>query len=282
MHDKYKKKYADLHIHSTYSDGTFTPAQIFEYAKKVGIYCVSITDHDTIAGIDNAILSAKDADIEFIPGIEFSVNWKYPTHILGYYFNHHNKNLRKRLDESLENRTQRAKKIIAKLAGYGLSVDYDELINTIKITTPGRPHIAQYLINKGIVRKFDEAFDKYLTPNKPGYVEKDKLGLKETIDLIKNAGGIAVLAHPLSMKNDDAVEELLRTTDIEGIEVYYTTHKPNDAAEYLRLAEKYKLLVTGGSDCHGKAKEEVFMGKVKLKYEYIERLKEYLEKKTKN
>ncbi len=281
MNNKYQKKYADLHIHSSYSDGTFSPEEIFIYAKRVGLNCVSITDHDTVACVENAMQKAAQLNFDYIPGIEFSVNWKKPVHILAYFIDHKNTKLLCALNNSLEFRVSRVKLIIEKLKNFGLPVDYNELTSFINMTTPGRPHIAQYLVHKKIVRKFDDAFQKYLTPGKPGYVEKLKLELKETIDLINAAGGVVVLAHPLSLHDDNAVEELIKLGGIEGIEAYYTGHTQNDVMFYLRLAEKYNLLVTGGSDCHGAAKEEIYTGKIKLKYEYVEKLKEYAETKKK-
>jgi len=281
MKNDYIKKYADLHVHSKFSDGTFTPEEIFKYAKKKEISAVSITDHDTIAGIEIAVTAAEKLKFDFIPGIEFSVNWKKPVHILGYFIDHKNQKLCDALAISLEFRVGRVKKIIEQLKKYGLPVDYDELTNFVKMTTPGRPHIAQYLQSKKIIKTFDDAFRLYLTPGKPGYVEKHKLDLKDTVDLINSAGGVVVLAHPMSLHDDNAVEEIIKGGGIEGIEAYYTGHSANDVLHYLKLAEKYKLIVTGGSDCHGKAKEEVYLGKIKLKYEYVERLKEFAEKKKK-
>jgi len=281
MISKYQKKYADLHIHSSYSDGTFTPTEIYGYAKKAGIHCVSITDHDTVEGIEEAFNAAKNSDIEFIAGVEFSVNWKKPLHILAYFIDHKNPALLDALKKLQYCRELRIVNIIEKLKKYGLPVDVEELREFIKMKTPGRPHIAQYLFQKRIVKSFDEAFDKYLTVGKPGYVEKEKLPLSKTIDLINSAGGLTVLAHPLSIHDDSAVDELIATGCIEGIEAYYTNHSPNDTAHYLKLAEKYKLFVTGGTDCHGAAKKEIYIGKIKLKYEYIEKMREYYSKKIK-
>lgn len=278
MKNNYLKKYADLHVHSSYSDGTFTPSEIFAEAKKRGLHCISITDHDTIAGVEDALNSVKNTEIEYIPGIEFSVNWKKSVHILAYFINHKNEKLLKVLEESKKSRDNRSKNIIKKLKNHGLNVDYDELVNMIEMTTPGRPHIARYLMQKKIVKTFDEAFEKFLKAGRAGYVEKDKLSLRDTIDLINQAKGIVVLAHPMSMHDDIAVEEILKQDGIQGIEVFYTGHTPNDISFYLKLAEKYKLVVTGGTDCHGAAKEEVYMGKVKLQYKFVEELKEFYSK----
>ncbi|HPG29172.1 MAG TPA: PHP domain-containing protein [bacterium] len=278
MRNKYLKKYADLHIHSIYSDGTFTPSEIFSEAKKREIHCVSITDHDTVAGVEDALESVKKTDIEYIPGIEFSVNWKKSVHILAYFINHKNEKLLKILEGSKKSRDGRSKLIIEKLKNSGLNVDYGELVNMIEMTTPGRPHIARYLILKKIVKTFDEAFEKFLKVGRPGYVEKDKLSLIDTIDLINQAKGVVVLAHPTSLRDDTAVEEILKMGGIQGIEAFYTGHTPNDTAYYLKLAEKYNLFATGGTDCHGKAKEEIYMGKVKLQYKFVEAMKEYYSK----
>ncbi|HON55637.1 MAG TPA: PHP domain-containing protein [bacterium] len=281
MKNNFVKKYADLHIHSNYSDGTLSPSEIFLAAKRANIQCVSISDHDTLAATDDAIASAKKYNIEFISGIEFSADWKIPIHILGYYLDHKNEKLNAVLEQLKLARSERAKNIIAKLKSFGLAVDYDELLQMINIKTAGRPHIAQYLVQKKIVTNYDSAFQKYLTRGKPGYVSKEKIKLQMAVDLINDAGGVVVLAHPLALNNDAMVEELLRTGMFEGIEAFYSNHKPNDTAHYIKLAEKYKLFVTGGSDSHGAAKSEIYIGIVKLKYDYIDGMKNYYSQKKK-
>jgi hypothetical protein len=279
MRNKYLKKYADLHIHSTYSDGTWTPEEIFGFAKKKGLHCVSITDHDTLINVPEIQKAAERYNIEYIPGIEFSVDWEKSVHILAYYIDYNNQELKKLLRVSQENRINRIEEIIDRLKKIGLAVDYEEFLNLFKFTTPGRPHIAKYLIKKKIVKDFDEAFDKYIGSGKPGNVPKKNIGLNETLELINNAKGISVLAHPITLEDDILVEKLFRENKVEGIEAYYIMHNPNDVKYYKSIAEKYKLLVTGGSDCHGTGKDRIYMGKIKLKYDYVNELKKCYEQK---
>ncbi|NOR25983.1 MAG: PHP domain-containing protein [Desulforhopalus sp.] len=246
----------DLHTHSTASDGTMSPADLVKYAHKKGLSAIAITDHDTIGGIAEAIVSGKKLGIEVVSGIELSVKYSdHNVHLLGYMFDCDHKELHVSLAQLQAGRFERNKKIIAKLNRLGLAIEFSELQKTAGSGQNGRPHIARLMIQKGFVRTMDEAFEKYLGHGALAYASRFAYGVKDAISLINNAGGIAVLAHPFQLDKsvDNLPHELhqLRDMGLDGIEVYYPTHSRKFRKRLISLAEKYSLLMTGGSDYHG-------------------------------
>lgn len=261
----------DLHIHSTASDGTFSPCEILSLAKKLNLSAIAITDHDTIAGSKEAIDAGIPSEIKFLTGVEISVapppsfTCSGGLHILGYSF---------RLDDPVLNQTlytlQMARKnrnpaIIERLKNLGFDISIDEVIEFADGGQTGRPHIAGLMAEKGFVGSINEAFDKYLGKEKPAYVDKYRVECGMAIEIITGAGGIPVLAHPALITNCNGrnFENLiadLKEIGIKGIEAYYPEHTKTQVAYYLQLAEKHKLLVTGGTDFHGSLKPDVRMG----------------------
>ncbi len=246
----------DLHTHSTTSDGTMSPADLVKYAHKKGLSAIAITDHDTIDGIDEAIAAGINLGIEVVPGIELSVKYDdHNVHLLGYLFNWQHKELHGALVRLQAGRLERNMKIIAKLNRLGLSVQFSELKKSAGSGQNGRPHIARLMMEKNFVHSMDEAFDKYLGYGGLAYESRFIYGVKDAIALIKNAGGISVLAHPLQL--DKSVDDLsqalhqLSEMGLDGIEVYYPTHSRQFRKRLISLAEKDSLLMTGGSDYHG-------------------------------
>ena len=276
-------KVADLHVHTYLSDGTFSPEKAVQYSKAKGLAAIAITDHDCCAGITPAIMAAKDLDMEIIPGVELTAELdEQEIHILGYFIDWQDRAFLKRLDKISKVREERAREILKKLKGHSLEISERELFDLSGPGCVGRLHIAHLLVRRGFVSSIQEAFAKYIGNNGPCYVKKFKLLPKEAVDMIKDVGGVPVLAHPkLSYIKDRSTEDIVRALvkdGIEGIEAYRSDHNAKDEKAFTSLAEKYNLLVTGGSDCHGLGKKEVLIGSVKIPYELVEKLKEHAAK----
>ncbi len=267
-------KFADLHLHTLFSDGTYTPEELVKESKKAGLSTIAVVDHDTIDGIMPTLEAAKKENIEVIPGIELTAEYDgLEVHILGYFIDYKNQRLKEKLDFLGNNRRERIYKIIDKLAAIGIELDPQVVFEISSEGTVGRLHIARALVKVGIVKSTAEAFQKYIGDTRPAYVCGFRFSPLEAIKLIKEMGGVAVLAHPYLLKGDELISEFIGY-GIEGLEVYYPEHTQAMINFYLGLAKKYNLLVTGGSDCHGKAKPEVKLGMIKLPYELVEKLKE--------
>lgn len=243
----------DLHVHTTASDGVETPEAVIMQAVEAGLAGIAITDHDTLDGLEAAwdFIQTHNIPIELIPGIE--LNTDYGTdevHILGYFFDYKNEQLVQRLAENRKLRNLRAAQIIAKLQDMGVNIEFDQVQKMAHGNLIGRPHIARALRQNGYVQTEEEAFHKYIERGRPAYVPRYKFTPAEAINLIHQAGGIAVLAHPGLIKDSAKIYEVIHM-GIEGLEIYYPEHSKNQIMEYDRLADEYNLLKTGGSDFHG-------------------------------
>ena len=272
-------KSADLHIHTHYSDGTMSPEEVVADALHCGIHCIAITDHDTIDGISPAIEAAKGHDLEVLPGIELSseVNGK-DVHMLGYLFNWRDASLLEQLKEMQNARAERMKKMIQKLEALGIhNISFEEINGSARTTALGRPHLAAALVEKKVVGNMRAAFDKYLAEGAPAYVPKFKQTPQDAIKLIKGFGGIAVLAHPMLSNVDELIPALV-AAGLGGLEAHYPNCSVNVMQFYEGLARKHHLVVTGGSDAHGAAKKHTFIGKVRIPYDLVEKLKEAAQK----
>jgi hypothetical protein len=266
-------KFADLHLHTLFSDSTYTPEELVKETKKAGLSCIALTDHDTAAGIEPTQEAARGKDIELLPGVELTSEYDgLEIHILGYLINYRDKELIERLDFLKKNRVERAYKILDKLKNIGMELNPEEVFAIAKLGTVGRLHIARAMLKKGFVGSISEAFYKYIGDKCPAYICGFKLSPSEAIKLIREADGIPVLAHPYSMNRNELIPEFV-AEGLMGLEVYYPEHTQSMVNFYLNLAQKYNLLVTGGSDCHGSAKPEVKIGSVKLPYDLVEKLK---------
>lgn len=246
----------DLHIHSTTSDGTMSPVELVHYAHKKGLSAISITDHDTIEGVDQALAAGRKIGLEVVPGIELSVKYRtHNVHLLGYLFNYRHKQLHIALEQLQVGRVERNKKIIVKLNRLGMTIHLGELEKAAGPGQTGRPHIARLMVEKGFVQSMDEAFEKYLGQGGLAYSSRFIYEAGEAIKIIQEAGGIAVLAHPQqldkSVDNLDLALQQLCDMGLDGIEVYYPKHSRAFRKRLIALAEKYSLLMTGGSDYHG-------------------------------
>jgi 3',5'-nucleoside bisphosphate phosphatase len=268
------ERFADLHLHTAYSDGTYTPEELISESFKCGLSAISVVDHDTVEGLTFVNQAAEIKGIEVIPGIELSAEYEgLEIHILGYFINHEDRKLIERLDNLKKNRIDRVYKIVEKLKDMGVTLDPKAVFDLSKQGTVGRLHIARAMVAEGKVNSVFEAFRKYIGDRSPAYVLGFKFSPQEAIKLIKDSGGLPVLAHPYSINNDDYIIKFIEF-GLMGLEVYYPEHSQSMINFYKNLAIKYNLFATGGSDCHGKAKPEVRIGCMKIPYELVERMKE--------
>jgi 3',5'-nucleoside bisphosphate phosphatase len=265
----------DLHIHTTASDGKFTPVEIVRKAHESGLTHIAICDHDSIEGVIPARTMAKNyPGMSVINGVEINTDTSLgELHILGYMFDSDNIELIKTLKKLCNSRIERASKMIEKLHRMGMNIDPERVKELARGGSIGRPHIAQALQEKGYIFSFREAFDKYISRGGPAYVERDKTTPAEAIQLIIRAKGIPVLAHPFTSENPESLITQLKPTGLKGLEVFYGNYDSTQIKELLRLANKYELVPTGGSDFHGlDVLTEPPLGTVDVPMESAERL----------
>ena len=262
---------ADLHIHSNASDGALSPAEILAEAIKKGLEAVAITGHDTLAGWKVADASPLSQEILLLPALEINTEVQQKeVHILGYCFRE-TELLERELEELRQARWERAKKMLGKLQDMGLEVSWASLLRLAGEAAPGRLHLARALVECGEASSIRQAFAAYLLPGGPAYVPRHRLTPQEAIFRIRAAGGVAVLAHPGTGVSDELIT-LLADEGLQGLEVYHPAHNASDIVHYLRLAEHYDLLVTGGSDYHGFEPGISCIGKWTVPMESIEKL----------
>lgn len=282
-------QYIDLHVHSNISDGTLSPAEVVIRAADHGLSAIALTDHDTVNGIPEAKKTAEQLEkegrhIRVIEGVEISAAYKgRDIHILGFFLNINNQELKRALDAAVQSRDERNEKMAAKLreAGFDITVKALEFNNPNTVIT--RAHFARYMAEHKYVRDRKEAFDKYLGNDCPCYVEREYMKPEQAIRIIKNAGGIPILAHPLLYKLTlDEIDELIRylkDLGIVGIETIYSANTGFDEGIVRRYVNKYDLLMTGGSDFHGANKPQIEIGSgrgnLKIPYSLLEKLEEY-------
>lgn len=272
----------DMHIHTNFSDGNFTPKKVIELASKMDLQGISITDHDSIGAIDQSIKIANEIkDFTVIPGIEFGCLYNSEeVHILAYFIDYKSNLLLEYLKVLKNSRIQRAEEIIFKLNKLDINIsmmDVNKYTNK-KIEFIGRVQIAKALIEKDYVKNINEAFDKYLSINRPAYVAKKSLGVEETINLIREIGGISVLAHPILL-NDKGIISLCKEMGIDGIECIHSKHSQSFSLELMDYAKENHLIITGGSDCHGfYFDEELLMGKYYCEINKGDKLYDYLQR----
>jgi 3',5'-nucleoside bisphosphate phosphatase len=255
----------DLHLHTTHSDGSLRPSGVLTLAKQANVSALAITDHDITTGIPEAMATGETLGIEVIPGVEISsFDGKSELHILGYCVKWQDAAFNQRLATLRESRHRRNPLIIERLREAGLDVTYEEVRALAATESVGRPHIAQLLMQKKYVTSAKEAFDRYLAEGRPAYVARELPTPAEAINWIREAKGVAVLAHPTWVKESGeglrTCVTTLKEAGLGGIEVHYSTHSKSQTAGYLDLAHRLDLLITGGSDFHGLTKPDIEVG----------------------
>ena len=270
-----ENKYADLHVHTFYSDSTFSPEEVVSCAKERGLAAIAICDHDTVDGIDPCMAIGLEKGVEIIPGIEMSVEkMDAEVHILGYFIDWKQGWLRKKLKDIQDSRIERLFVMIDKLRNAGVKIDAEEVFKiSVNKGSVGRLHVAKAMLGSGAIKSLREAFDKYIGFGRPCYVPYTKLSPQETMELILRSGGVPVIAHPKLMGNDVYISEFLEY-GLRGLEVYHTDHDNAATRHYESLADRLGLVKTGGSDCHGKGKGRVLIGTVRVPYDMVEKMKE--------
>ena len=278
----------DLHVHTSMSDGTMTPEELVSYAATIGLRAVAITDHDTLDGIEPALMAVRnlDLDLEIVPGVEISADYDLGIlHVLGFFVRSDNSDLQKSLNFLRIERRSRIAKILSKLLAQNVFIRDEEVKKAASGGVPGRPHVANLMFRKGYVKTIQEAFDRYLRKGACAYVPKVKLPAYKAIQLISSAGGIPVMAHPYSLNQNDPerFEEILLSLidmGLRGIEAYYPTHSKEQTRMYVRLASKFDIVITGGTDYHGGNKPGVELGlfpdRPPLPYSLLEDMKKRL------
>ena len=267
---------ADLHIHTKCSDGLFTPEEIVRKAVNAGLKAISITDHDTVKGIDQAKPLALESGLELIPGVEMSSAYKgYDIHILAYFFDYQNSELKRYLDHCRSLRTERAERMVQKLAKMGVKIEIEQIIMKAQNGSVGRPHIAAVLQDGGFVKSFSEAFSKYLGSHSPAYVKSIETHPEEVIRLVNEAGGLSFLAHPAQNVPDEILRQLI-SFGLDGLEIIHPSHDAYRQNYYREIANEYFLLFSGGSDYHGLKDHEDHFGQIWIPYEWVTKMKSRL------
>ncbi len=267
-------RFADLHLHTNFSDGTYTPEELAAFGRQHGLAAMSLTDHDTIGGCARMATACQAVGIEFISGSELTAELNgNELHLLGYFIDIHNPKLLAEMSRFQTVRQNRIREMVARLNQLNIPLHDDAVFALANCLSPGRPHVARALIQAGFCKSLDEAFNRFLKKNKPAWVPKFKVSALDAIALIHQAGGVAVMAHPGLNRTDDIIPDLV-AAGLDGLECFHSKHSTVTAEHYLMLADQHRLLVTGGSDCHGMNKGKPLIGTVKLPYEHVERLKE--------
>jgi len=267
-------KFADLHLHTQFSDGTFTPEELAGHGARLGFAALALTDHDTVEGCARMAAACAAAGIEFIPGAELTAEHDdTELHVLGYFLDTQNQKLLAEIAKFQAVRQNRIREMVARINEQGMPFEADSVFALANCRSPGRPHVARALVKAGLVASLDEAFERFLKKNRPAWVPKAKVSALEGIDLIHQAGGLAVMAHPGLNRTDEVIPALV-DAGLDGIECFHTKHSTATSGRYLEIAGKFNLLVTGGSDCHGFSKGRPLIGGVKLPYEHVEKLKQ--------
>jgi hypothetical protein len=262
-----KSNFVDLHCHSTASDGTLPPAEVVRLATRGGLSALALTDHDTIGGVAEAAAEAEKTGIDFLPGIEISAEYPHPgtLHLLGYGVNPGSAILRDLTATLLESRDNRNPRIVAKLRELGVAITMEEVEAEAGGKVIGRPHIAAILLRKGYVSSIKQAFDKYLAPGGLAYFDKERLTPSRAIGMIRESGGLPVLAHPFQLRTEndaqlDRVVKDLVDLGLAGVEIFHSDHDAAWIEKCTKLADRYDLVKTGGSDFHGTNKKDIELG----------------------
>jgi predicted metal-dependent phosphoesterase TrpH len=265
--------FADLHLHTNFSDGTYTPEELVAQAAKHKLAAIALTDHDTVEGCERAEIACRAEGIEFITGSELTAEQAgNEIHILGYFLNRQNTRLLAEISKFQAVRQDRIREMVSRLNQLGVPLEVEAVFKLANCRSPGRPHVARTLVQAGLCDSLDEAFERFLKKNRPAWVPKAKMSALAAIELIHQADGLAVMAHPGLNRSDEVIPDLVEA-GLDGIECFHTKHSATVSDHYLRIAQRFNLLVTGGSDCHGMSKGKPLIGTVKLPMDRVEKLK---------
>ena len=274
MEGKLEPGLVDLHTHTIYSDGLLGPEDLVAEAARRGLTAVGVTDHDTLGGIERALDAGRQHGVEVVPGAELSCTVNgLDVHILGYYLDHRAQAVVDFFVMMRRHRALRAKGMVALMSEMGHRVSFERVRLIAGDGAIGRPHVAQAMVEEGVVPSVDQAFRRFIGYDGPAYVPKTKVTPEEGIEFIKRYNGVAVVAHPGTYHDDNAVYAAI-LAGADGLEVWHTDHDKRAVAHYDELAQKNGLLMTGGSDCHGGRKGgRVFLGEVAIPYKYLAAVK---------
>lgn len=274
-------KKIDLHVHTTASDGTFTGREVVELAAKKGLAAVAVTDHDTVAGFAEAAKAGAQLGVEVVPGIEISTKYGGAVHILGYYIDPGSDKLRPVLDWVVQDRDARNRKMAELMARDGIPVSYDEMHRRFGGVI-GRPHFAEVLVELGLAKSVQDAFDRYVEKGRKYWLPRNFLSIEHSVEIIAEAGGVPVLAHPFQYKRDDSelreLIELCMEHGLRGMECRYSGYDAQMVAYLEKLSDEYGLIKTGGSDFHGENKPHIALGEgtggeLNVPYSFLNELK---------
>ncbi len=271
----------DLHTHSTASDGTYTPFELVRLAKNLNLKAIALTDHDTTGGLNEALSASRELSVEVIPGCELSVEYEGLLHILGLWIRPEAPALNQSLQELRNKRNERNEIIVKKLQQNGIDITYQEIRELAGDAAIGRPHICRVLMNKGVISSVREAFEKFLGPDGKAYVPKEKFNPEKAISILKNEQATVIMAHPFSLdlEKEELRKLMIRLKDLglDGVEIYYPEHTPEQISLYASLCAELDLLPSGGSDFHGSIKPHIKLGKgrgkLNLPYSLVEAMK---------
>ncbi len=265
-------------MHSNFSDGYFAPARLIELAMEKGLHAVSLTDHDSLDGVGEFMAAGKEKGIETISGVELSAEFDgRDLHILGYGVDPDNEGFQDVLRKFRDARHQRGIKIVEKLKALGIDIEPAEVLAKACGGALGRPHIAAVLLEKGVVSRIGDAFDRYIADGGPAYVAKYKMTPSQAIEYVHAAGGLAFVAHPgIFLENMEEIEALV-SKGFDGVEVFHPSHKGNVTGELQEIARRRGLLMSGGSDFHGFNGKHMPVGAVTVPYELLEKIKAEIE-----
>ena len=263
----------DLHLHSRFSDGTYGPEELAAQAQRCKLAAIALTDHDSVEGCQDTAQACAAVGIEFIAGTELTAEQNgNELHILGYCLDTLNARLLTQIATFQAVRQNRIREMVARLNRLKVPLSAEAVFTLANCRAPGRPHVARALVAAGHCASLDEAFERFLKRNRPAWVPKFKMSGAEALDLIHQAGGVAVMAHPGLNRTDELIPGMVEA-GMDGIECFHTKHSTATTEHYLELADRYHLLVTGGSDCHGMNKGKPLIGTVKMPYQLLEALK---------
>lgn len=277
---------ADLHVHTTASDGRHAPAELVRLVREAGLEAVAVTDHDTVAGVREAVEAGRRLGVDVLPGVEISTLYEgVEIHVLGYAMDVEDPVFLRRLEDLRNVRDLRNRMIVERLQELGIDIRLEEVYaKRQKGGNVGRPHIAAVLVEKGVVASVEEAFEEFLGSGKKAYVVPPRISPLEALELIQAAGGVCVLAHPGLYKKDDLLQQMI-AKGLDGIEVYHSDHTTDDEERYRRMAEEHGLIMTAGSDFHGVRDGKAFHGSLgckRVELTVVERIREMARSRKKD